>query len=130
MLSGGWHGYLSGRCRNEDATVLRLAVGEGPSAICRGGGGQAGTWGRGVHRAAFGLRSENHPAGLDGVGPTRRSGSGSDPKKGGGRRPLTTTCPSLEANLRQLLEEFTAGDPMRARVLWTDLSLREVVSRV
>ena len=38
--------------------------------------------------------------------------------------------PSLEANLKQLLEEFTAGDPMREGVLWTNLSLRELSRRL
>jgi hypothetical protein len=36
----------------------------------------------------------------------------------------------LEANLRQLLQEFTAGDPMRVGVLWTNLSLRELSRRL
>jgi hypothetical protein len=36
----------------------------------------------------------------------------------------------LEANLRQLLQEFTAGDPMREGVLWTNLSLRELSRRL
>jgi hypothetical protein len=43
---------------------------------------------------------------------------------------LTDTCPPLVANLRRLLEEFTAGDPMRAGVLWTNLSLRELSRRL
>src|SRR3989442_8319452 len=34
------------------------------------------------------------------------------------------------ATLRRLLEEFTAGDPMRAGVLWTNLSLRELSGRL
>jgi len=33
-------------------------------------------------------------------------------------------------NLRHLLQEFTAGDPMRAGVLWTNLSLRELSRRL
>lgn len=33
-------------------------------------------------------------------------------------------------NLRQLLQEFTAGDPMRAGVLWTNLSLCELSRRL
>ena len=33
-------------------------------------------------------------------------------------------------NLRQLLQEFTAGDPMRAGVLWTNLSLRALSRRL
>jgi hypothetical protein len=32
--------------------------------------------------------------------------------------------------LRQLLQEFTAGDPMREGVLWTNLSLRELSRRL
>jgi hypothetical protein len=36
----------------------------------------------------------------------------------------------LEANLRRLLQEFTAGDPMRVGVLWTNLSLRELQRRL
>lgn len=38
--------------------------------------------------------------------------------------------PQLEANLRQVLQEFTAGDPMRVGVLWTNLSLRELSARL
>jgi len=36
----------------------------------------------------------------------------------------------LEANLRQLLQEFTAGDPMRVGTLWTNLSIRELSRRL
>lgn len=43
----------------------------------------------------------------------------------GGRPPRAGAPPPLEANLRHLLQECTAGDPMRAGVLWTTLSLRE-----
>jgi len=43
---------------------------------------------------------------------------------------LTQTQPQLEANLRQVLQEFTAGDPMRVGVLWTNLSLRELSRRL
>jgi Rhodopirellula transposase DDE domain len=38
--------------------------------------------------------------------------------------------PTLEVNLRELLQEFTAGDPMREGVLWTNLSLRELSRRL
>ena len=43
---------------------------------------------------------------------------------------MTASRPQLETNLRQLLKEFTAGDPMRAGVLWTNLSLRELSRRL
>lgn len=51
-------------------------------------------------------------------------------QKGGGRRQRAVAQPALEANLRQLLQEFTAGDPMREGVLWTNLSLRELSQRL
>src|SRR4029078_987228 len=44
--------------------------------------------------------------------------------------PLTEARPCLEQNLRRILEEFTAGDPMREGVLWTNLSLRELSRRL
>jgi len=43
---------------------------------------------------------------------------------------LIEVQPQLEANLRKVLSEFTAGDPMRVGVLWTNLSLRELSRRL
>ena len=51
-------------------------------------------------------------------------------EKKGGRPPCVVAQPTLEANLRALLQEFTAGDPMREGVLWTNLSLRELSRRL
>ena len=50
--------------------------------------------------------------------------------KKGGRPPRAVAQPTLEDNLRHLLQAFTAGDPMRAGVLWTNLSLRELSRRL
>ena len=51
-------------------------------------------------------------------------------EKKGGRPPRVVAQPTLEANLRALLQEYTAGDPMREGVLWTNLSLRELSRRL
>ena len=51
-------------------------------------------------------------------------------EKNGGRPKLTVMRPTLEENLRTLLAEFTAGDPMREGVLWTILSLNELSRRL
>ncbi len=51
-------------------------------------------------------------------------------KKGGGCQPAAEQRPLLEENFRQLLAEFTAGDPMREGVLWTNLSRREISRRL
>ena len=52
------------------------------------------------------------------------------PKKRGGRPTRAVAQPPLEENLRHLLQEFTAGDPMREGILWTNLPLREVARRL
>lgn len=45
---------------------------------------------------------------------------------GGGRKVATEEKPGLEDNFLRILAEFTAGDPMREGVLWTNLSRREI----
>ncbi len=45
-------------------------------------------------------------------------------KKKGGRKPLTETSPQLVENFLAVLEDHTAGDPMREDVKWTNLSRR------
>ena len=49
---------------------------------------------------------------------------------GGGRKVATREKPNLEDNFRKILAEFTAGDPMREGVLWTNLSRREISRRL
>src|SRR3981189_2650824 len=77
-----------------------------------------------------GMRSQDDPPGLERAG--RRCGAGYRPlaKKGGGRRRLIGTDPTIEANFPKVLEGHTAGDPMRREVKWTNLSRRQIASRV
>lgn len=51
-------------------------------------------------------------------------------KKGGGRKAAIERQPQLEANFLGILAEFTAGDPLREGVLWTNLSRREISRRL
>jgi len=51
-------------------------------------------------------------------------------KKGGSRKPAIEQQPQLLVNFRALLAEFTAGDPMREGVLWTNLSRCEISRRL
>jgi hypothetical protein len=48
-------------------------------------------------------------------------------RKGGGRRPLVVTDPSLLPDLKELVEPTTRGDPM-APLLWTAKSLRNLAA--
>ena len=51
-------------------------------------------------------------------------------KEGGGRKAVTEQTPQLEDNFLKILAEFTAGDPMREGVLWTNLSRCEISRRL
>ena len=51
-------------------------------------------------------------------------------KKGGGRKTAIERQPQLLINFLTLLAEFTAGDPMREGVLWTNLSRCEISRRL
>ena len=57
----------------------------------------------------------------------RRAGS---EKKGAGRKNALVDKPTLEENFLRLLAEFTAGDPMREGVLWTNRSRCEISRRL
>lgn len=49
---------------------------------------------------------------------------------GGGRKELIKRVGTIEENFHKILAEFTAGDPMREGVLWTNLSRREISRRL
>ena len=49
---------------------------------------------------------------------------------GGGRTSALEHGPPLKDHFLRLLAEFTAGDPMREGVLWTNLSRREISRRL
>ncbi len=51
-------------------------------------------------------------------------------KKGGGRKTAIEQKPDVESNFLKILAEFTAGDPMREGVLWTNLSRCEISLRL
>jgi hypothetical protein len=47
-------------------------------------------------------------------------------RQGGGRKPATESLPDLRSSFHAVLEDHTAGDPMRQQVIWTDLTPREI----
>ncbi|MBM4341604.1 MAG: ISAzo13 family transposase [Chloroflexi bacterium] len=48
-------------------------------------------------------------------------------KPGGGRKSYTTKYPDIDAQFLAVLQEYTAGDPMDAQVVWTDLTPQAIV---
>ena len=100
-------GWLSEKDRRRYAAIEAAKLGHG------------GIW----YVANLGVRPENHPARPPRTGGAHGCSGGTHPQKRGGRPPRTVAQPTLEVNLRHLWEGSTAGDPMRAGVLWTNLSL-------
>jgi hypothetical protein len=47
-------------------------------------------------------------------------------RPGGGRKPATESRPDLLSSFHAVLEDHTGGDPMRAQVIGTDLTPREI----
>jgi len=48
-------------------------------------------------------------------------------KPGGGRKSYATKYPDIDAQFLAVLQEYTAGDPMDAQVVWTDLTPQAIV---
>src|SRR5450432_557509 len=76
------------------------------------------------------MRSQDHPTGVGGTGRRGRTGHGSLAQKGGGRKRLIENAPAIDVNFLTVLEDHTAGDPMRAEVKWTNLSRRQIAKRI
>src|SRR5208283_2771283 len=72
----------------------------------------------------------DHPPGTGGIGRDSGPGHKSCPKKGGGRKKLVEISAELEANFLKVLQDHTAGDPMRGDVKWTNLSRGEISRRL
>lgn len=49
---------------------------------------------------------------------------------GGGRKPCLEIMPELEQNFLDVLRDYTAGDPMKEEVKWTNLTLQEIADRL
>jgi hypothetical protein len=48
-------------------------------------------------------------------------------RHGGGRKKAVDVMEGLEASFLGIVSEHTAGDPMNEKVIWTDLTLNEIV---
>jgi hypothetical protein len=105
---------LDERGRRRFAAAEALAAGHGGvTAVARITGVARSTIDRGLAE----LRGDAAPA----AAPERVR------RKGGGRRPLVVTDPSLLPDLKELVEPTTRGDPM-APLLWTAKSLRHLAA--
>ena len=51
-------------------------------------------------------------------------------EKKGGRKKASIELPELKENFREVLRRYTAGDPMREEVRWTNLTKTEIAERL
>ena len=78
----------------------------------------------------FGIDPKTVRRGLDELELTQDPAGNRIRKEGGGRKELIERNGTIEENFRKILAEFTAGDPMREGVLWTNLSRCEISRRL
>ena len=105
---------LDERGRRRFAAAEALAAGRGGvTAVARITGVARSTIGRGLLE----LRGKAAPA----------AAPGRIRRKGGGRKPVVVTDPTVVADLKELVEPATRGDPM-APLLWTAKSLRTLAA--
>jgi hypothetical protein len=105
---------LDERGRRRLAAAEALAAGRGGvTAVARITGVARSTIGRGLLE----LRGEAAPA----------AAADRIRRKGGGRKPVVVTDPTVVADLKELVEPATRGDPM-APLLWTAKSLRTLAA--
>jgi Rhodopirellula transposase DDE domain len=119
---------LDERGRRRFAAAEALAAGRGGvTAVARITGVARSTIDRGLAE----LRGDAAPAALappaGPAGGTPAAAPRRVRRKGGGRRPLVVTDPSVLPDLKELVEPTTRGDPM-APLLWTAKSLRTLAA--
>lgn len=51
-------------------------------------------------------------------------------KKGGGRKSYTKRHPEIDEQFLAVVKHYTAGDPMKEEVIWTNLTQREIAARL
>jgi len=51
-------------------------------------------------------------------------------RKGGGAKPKLETIPGIDAAFLEIVAHYTAGDPMRTEVLWTNLAHAEIAAQL
>lgn len=51
-------------------------------------------------------------------------------KKGAGRRPLKAIRPDVDVVFLKVLKDHTAGDPMNKKIIYTDLTRKEIVLKM
>jgi Rhodopirellula transposase DDE domain len=72
------------------------------------------------------LRPQDHSARPSRPQRTSSGAARAVPKKRGGRKHLIACSPELVPALKTVLEEHTAGDPMKPDCLWTNLSMQAI----
>jgi transposase len=59
--------------------------------------------------------------------------SGYDPQiraSGGGRKPIEVTIPQIDQAFLDVLKNYTAGDPQDEKIIWTNLTLSQIATKL
>ena len=115
--------------RSSDDHLFLFSSRKGPAPLCGCRGRETRPRRHRVHLVLARLRPEDYSAGPSRSQETSSGAAGAVPKKRGGRKHLIDCTPELKPGFKVVLQEHTAGDPMKPDCLWTNLSL-EAISRL
>ena len=104
--------HLDERSKRLLAASMSLSLGYGGSKIIR---------------EITGLNSDTIKLGIEQILGETPLDEGRMRREGGGRKPITNTYPNIEAEILELVESNTQGDPM-GPLLWTSKSLQNIKS--
>src|ERR1041385_628990 len=127
---GAYHVAVFPQDRTIHADVVPFASRKGSASLCRRRSRQTRARRHRVHFFLAGLRSQDHSPRLGRSREPSRCTTRTVPKKRGGRKRLIDTEPQLQPNFRQVLQDHTAGDPMKPESLWTNLSVSAIADRM
>src|ERR1022692_4127652 len=114
------------RCRTIDDHVLLFPSREGPTPLRSRRGGKTRPRRSRVRLVLTRLRPQDYSARPSGPQGTSSGAAGAVPKKRGGRKHLIACSPELVPAFKAVLQEHTAGDPMKPDCLWTNLSMQAI----
>ncbi len=127
---GGQHGRLRTRNRAGDEAVVRLAGEKDRRRYAAVEATKLGHGGIEYIARLLGCDPKTIRQGQSELEGTDDLDSGAVSEKGGGRKRLIEIDSTLNENFLKVLQDHTAGDPMRTEVKWTNLSRRQIAKRM
>lgn len=110
--------------------VVRFVVGKRPPCLCSSRSSKIRSWRHRIHFRFVWLRFQNHSARSTGFRRPTAIARWEVSKKRGGRKKTIESTPGLNEAFEDVLKDYTAGDPMKIDIQWTNLTNQEITERL